>query len=113
GVRTEVGAKRGNAIGQRTQEDFVRCRVTHELNADVAVALEVARQLDSLYGTGGGGLEPLVVEDAVALDGDESGSNVGRADGDFDGVAAEISRLVELYLKFGIAIERAREVGFT
>ena len=85
--------------------------IAKELHADVAVAFEVLRQRDALHRAGRRGLEPLVVEDALAFDGDQSGADVRRADADLNGVAAAVGRLVELNLQLGIAFERSRQVG--
>src|ERR1039458_10795654 len=51
------------------------------------------------------------MEDAFALDGDESGPCVGRADADADGVSASVGGLVELDLEFRIAFQRPGDVG--
>ena len=48
-----------------------------------------------------------MTEYAFALDSDEAGAHVRRADADFDGVSAQIGLLVELDLEFCIALERA------
>ena len=50
-------------------------------------------------------------EHAFAFDGDEAGACIGRADADTDGVATGVGGLVELDLEFGIAVERAGDVG--
>ena len=47
---------------------------------------------------------------AVSLDRNQAGPYVRRADANLDRVAACVCRLIELYLEFGIAIERFRKI---
>ena len=52
-----------------------------------------------------------MLEHPVALDGDETGAGIRRADTHRDGIAPGIRRLIELDLQFGVAFERARELA--
>src|SRR5262245_55185213 len=50
------------------------------------------------------------MEDPVALDRDESRADVWSANADLDRVAADVHRLVQLDLEFGIALQSTRYV---
>ena len=107
----QIGRECGNAVRQRAHEELVRGRIAKELHADVAVALEILWEHEPLHRAGRRRLEPLIVEDALAFDRDETGADVGRADTHFNRVAAAVGWFIELNLELGVALERPREVG--
>ena len=108
--RRQIGGERGHSVRQRAGEDFIRGWIAHELNADITVAFETPGQCNPLHRTGGGRLEPPVLVDAVALDGDQTRAGVRRADTYLDGVATRVRWLIELDLELGVAIQRLREI---
>ena len=105
---SQVRRKWRDAVRQRAHEQLVGRGIAKELHADVAVAFEVRRQHDPLHRARRRGLEPLILEDALALDGDQSGADVRRANAHFNRVAAAVDRLVELNLQLGV---RARAIA--
>ena len=104
-VRLAANAR--HAVRQRAHEQLVGGRIAKELHADVAVALEILRQHDPLHRAGRRRLEPLIVEDALAFDRDQTGADVRRADAHFNRVAAAVGRLIELNLQLGVPLERS------
>ena len=107
----EAHRERHHAIAHRAHEDLVGRRVAHELHADIAVALEVFRQLDLLHRRGGRALEPGLRIDLVTLDGDEASADIGRADAHLDLVAWCVVLFVERELQLGVALQRTADVA--
>jgi len=99
------------AVGQWTGVNLLGVQRSQERNSDIAVALELFRNLDLLYRLGRRGLEPLRVIDVVALDGNQPGANVRRLDFELGFLARSILGLAKLDLEFGFALEAAGNVG--
>src|SRR5208337_2022097 len=77
-VTRAAESKWRRAVRQRTGENLPGVQRAQERNGDIAVALQLLRDLDLLYRLGSRGLEPLRVIDAVALDSNQSRADVGR-----------------------------------
>src|ERR1700722_778569 len=99
------------AVGQGTGVNLPGVQRAQERNSDIAVALELFRNLDLLYRLGSRGLEPLRVIDVVALDSNQSCADIGRLDFELSFFARSVLGLAELDLEFGFALEAAGNVG--
>ena len=107
----QVHRKRYRAVRQGAHENFIRTRIANVLHCHIAIALEIGRQTNFLHRGLRRGLEPLMRIDLVALDGDEAGAGIGRANADFDVITGGDVLVLQRQLQLGIAVQRARDIA--
>ena len=110
-VRGATHRERHDGVAQRAHEDFRRARIAHVLHIHITIAGEIGRHPDVLHRAGAGGLEPLLRIHRVALDGDQPGAGIGRTHRNLDRLAGRVIVLVQGELQFGVALQRAADVG--
>ena len=100
-----------NRVTERAMVNFRRSGVAHEGHVDVPRALEVMGNADGLHAALRIAAKPLEVVHTIALDGNQAGAGIRRANTQRNFFTGHVIALVQFQLQLGAAVDAPREVG--